>query len=135
MVIALFPMRAQPPHIGHILTIVRLYDKYDKLIIHIADNPGKHYKPEHYIIPPIESVKVFKEVFKYMPKVEVILGKQHIRDRTSFDDLPPFDIILTGNEQFIKDMKGDKPVLFIPRSKIYGFDISGTVLRKLMKNE
>jgi len=134
MVTAIFPMKGQPPHIGHILTLVRIYDDYDKIILHIVDNPGKHYKDEDFIIPPEEVAAIFREVFKYMPKIEVVVGKKHLRDRTSFDDLPPFDVIVTGNRDFIKEMKGEKPVRFVPRSKIYGFDISGTLLRKVMRN-
>ena len=31
MVTALFPIKGQPPHIGHVLTLVRIYDEYDKI--------------------------------------------------------------------------------------------------------
>lgn len=133
--IAIFPMRGQPPNIGHILTIVKIYDDYDEIILHILGNPFPYYNEEEFIIPPKEVVSIFKKMFKYMPKIKVILGKQPLRDRTSFDDLPHFDIIVTGNKSFIKTVKGKKPVRFVPRSKIHGFDISGTMLRKVMRDK
>ena len=133
MVTALFPIKGQPPHIGHILTIVRIYDDYDKIILHIIDNPGKYYEAKDFIIPPEEVAAVFKEVFKYMPKIEVILAKKHLRDRSSFDDLPHFDVIVTGNKDFMREMESRKPVRYVPRSTIYGFDISGTMLRKALR--
>jgi len=133
MVTALFPMRAQPPHIGHVLTIVRIYDDYDKIILRIIDNPGKHYEAEDFIIPGEEVAAVFKEVFKYMPKIEVMLAKEHLRDKSSFDDLPPFDVIVTGNKDFMREMESRKPVRYVPRSTIHGFDIGGTMLRKALR--
>ena len=68
-----------------------------------------------------------------MPKVEVILRDEHLRDKTSFDDLPYFDVIVTGNKEFIKTMKSEKKVKFVSRSKICGFDISGENIRKIMR--
>ena len=35
--IALFPCKANPPHLGHILTLLKYKDKYDKIIIDILD--------------------------------------------------------------------------------------------------
>jgi len=125
-------VRGQPPHIGHILTLSRVYDEYDKIIIHVVSGPGRHFSEEDFFLPPEDVVQVFREVFRHMPKIEVILGKEHLRDRTSFDDLPHFDIIVTGNKEFVESMKSQIPVRFIPRSTIGGYDISGTVLRKVM---
>jgi nicotinamide mononucleotide adenylyltransferase len=125
-------MRGQPPHIGHILTIVRIYDEYDKIILHVAGKTGKHYRHEDFIIPPEEVVAALREIFKHMPKVEVILGDMLLRERTAFDDLPHFDVIITGNKDFIKTTKSDKPIRFIRRSTIGGYDISGTAIRKII---
>ena len=41
MTIALFPGKFQPPHLGHITTLMKLYPKYDKIIIGITQD-----KPE-----------------------------------------------------------------------------------------
>ncbi len=128
-------MRGQPPHIGHILTIARIYDDYDKIILHIVSGPGKYYSDEEFIMPPEEVASVFKEIFKNMPKIKIVIGKDHVRDRKSFEDLDPFDVIVTGNRDFIKQMKSEKPIRYIPRSKIHGFDIDGVELRKIMRKD
>lgn len=70
-----------------------------------------------------------------MPKIEVVPGEFSLRDKTSFDDFPPFDVIITGNKDFEKDMKIKKPFRYVPRSMIHGFDISGRLMRKLMKSK
>lgn len=135
MVTAIFPVKGQPPHIGHILTIVSIYGDYDKIIVHILEEPGKYYKEEDFLIPSHEVVDIFKNVFKYMPKIEVMLDKFSLRDKTSFDDFPPFDVIVTGNKDFEKDMKIKKPFRYVPRSTIHGFDISGRLMRELMRSK
>ena len=132
MTTAIFPVKGQPPHIGHVLTLSRIYNEYDKIIIHVVSGPGKQFHEEDFFLPPEEVVQTFRDVFKHMPKIEVVLGKEHLRDRASFDDLPYFDVIVTGNKEFIENMKSQKPVRFIPRSTIGGYDISGTELRKVM---
>jgi len=43
MATALFPIKGQPLHIGHILTLVRIYDEYDKILVRIIATPGKYY--------------------------------------------------------------------------------------------
>ena len=50
----LFPMQIQPPHIGHILTITKICDDYDKIILHIISGPGKYYADEEFIMPQEE---------------------------------------------------------------------------------
>ena len=128
-------MRGQPPHIGHVLTIVRLYEEYDSIILYVVPYPHPYYSKEDFILHPNKVISIFKEIFKYMPKVRVILSKGSLRDRTSFDDLPQFDVIVTGNKELIKSLKGKKPTRFFPRSKIGGFNINGTMLREIWRKQ
>ena len=87
------------------------------------------------MIPSKEVVDIFKNIFQYMPKIEVISTKFSLRDKTSFDDFPLFDVIVTGNKDFEKDMKIKKSFRYVPRSMIHGFDISGRLMRKLMRSK
>lgn len=128
-------MKGQPPHIGHILTIVRLYSEYESIILYVVPQPHPYYNEEDFIIHPNTVISIFKEVFKYMPKIRVILSKGFLRDRTSFDDLPPFDVVVTGNQDLIQSMKGKKPTRFIPKSKIGKFDINSTMLREIWRKQ
>ncbi len=94
MTIAIFPVRGQPPHIGHILTLMRLYPLYDKIIIAVTSYTYGGQKPQ--IIKPTESAKIFRQIFKHLPKYEVICIGKGFRERTRFDDLPHFDVVIAG---------------------------------------
>ena len=128
-------MRGQPPHIGHILTIVRLYDEYESIIVYVVPYPHPYYGKEDYILHPNTVVSIFQEIFKHMPKVRVLLSNGNLRDRISFDDLPPFDVVVTGNQDLIKSLQGKKPTRFFPRSKIGEFDINGTMIREIWRKQ
>jgi len=128
-------VRGQPPHIGHVLSIVRLYAEYESIILYVLPYPHPYYSKEDFILHPNTVISIFKEIFKYMPKVRVILSKGQLRDRTSFDDLPQFDVIVTGNQELIKSLKGKKPTRFFPRSKIGRFTINGTMMREIWRKQ
>ena len=133
MVTALFPIKGQPPHIGHVLTLVRIYDEYDKILVRIIATPGKYYSPDDFILPTEKAASIFLEIFKHMPKIEVIVSKEHLRDMKSIESPPFFDVIVSGNKRFLEGVKHLKPVRYVPRSQINGFNISGETLRELMR--
>ena len=135
MVTALFPIRGQPPHIGHILTLVRLYDEYDKIVVRIIATPGKYYAPDDFILPPEKVASIFREIFKHMLKIQVIVSEEHLRDMKSIEDPPFFDVIVSGNKKFLEGVKHLKPVRYVPRSQINGFDVSGEKLRELIRSK
>jgi nicotinamide mononucleotide adenylyltransferase len=134
MVTALFPIKGQPPHIGHILTLVRIYDEYDQILVRIIATPGKYYDSNDFIIPPENVASIFREIFKHMPKIEVIVSREHLRDMKSINHPPFFDVIVSGNKRFLEGVKHLKPVRYVPRSQINGFNISGEKLRELMRS-
>tara|TARA_Y100001934_G_C11780513_1_gene507979 strand:- start:38 stop:418 length:381 start_codon:yes stop_codon:yes gene_type:complete len=123
MSVAFFPGKFQPVHLGHIITIMGLYDQYDKIIIGITEDI-----PE--IISQRERKDIFEKVLKHLPKFEVVLIKGTIVNSTSPSNLPEFDVCLTGNSEVISKLKeyGIKSKL-IERSK--GVAYSGTEIRKL----
>jgi len=128
--IALFPGRFDPPHLGHILTIMRIYDDYDKIIVGITDDNYGFTKPT--IIDIAERERILKLAFKHLPKVQVMYIGKGLRIRERFDDLPYFDIVLTGNKEVLKNMAIHKiRTRFIERSQGIGF--SGTELRQLIR--
>ena len=132
--IAVFSGRFQPPHIGHILTLIRLHDKCDKIII--AVTRFTHWGAKPPIIAPEKSAEILTEIFKYMPKYEVVLTDKGFPDRTTFDDLPPFDVVVTGTEISVKHLRSlGIRVDFVPRSDIGEFEISGTLLRNALRGE
>lgn len=126
MTIAIFPIRGQPPHIGHVLTIVSLYAQYEKIIVHVAELEDQYIETDLV-------VDSFKKIFKYMPNIQLVSSKGLFRNRVKFDDLPHFDVVVSGNRKCIIELiKITSPsflVRYIDRSSIGSYDISGTRLR------
>ena len=126
--IAMFPVRANPPHLGHIITLLKIKDDYEKIIIAVSDNTYDGAKPQ--IISKEEVAFILNEVFKHFPKYEIIFSEERFITRTFFDDLPKFDIVVTGNPISYKNMKQQGiPVRFIERTPIY----RGTFIREAYK--
>ena len=124
MAIALFPGKFQPIHLGHIITIMDIYDKYEKIIIGITED-----KPE--VLTQSERKNIFETIFKYLPKVEVVLIKGVITGSKNLKRLPKFDICLTGNKEVIETMTQlGINAQFLERS--IGIGYSGTEIRTLL---
>ncbi len=128
--VALFSGRFQPPHLGHVITLMKLYPLYDEIIMAITEYTWGGTKM------PVLSVKYVKEileaVFKNIPKYRVIVSSKAMIERTSFDDLPRFDVIVTGDLKLIKHLeKVGMEYRFIPRTEGVGY--SGTELREVLK--
>jgi len=118
----LFPGKFQPPHLGHILTILKLYRKYNKITIAITDD-----KPE--VMSQLKRKKIFDDIFKDFIAIETVIVNGTIEGCSSLKNLPEFDICISGNKKVIKKIRGfGKEAKFIKRSfpKIY----SGTKWRK-----
>lgn len=129
MTVALFVGKFQPPHIGHVMTIVRIYGDYEKIIIGVADFDS-FFHPK--IFDASDIVKVFQHVFKYMNKIEVVTYKQSLMTLVDLSQFPRFDEVVTGNRELIKALKGSVEVRYISRSSLCGYDISGTIIRKVL---
>jgi len=87
---AIFPGRFQPPHLGHVLTILNVAKKYDRVIVAVVDLPPS-------IMPPEESAAILKRVFEGRRKIRVIHAGTPLMLRLRYDDLPRFDVVVTGN--------------------------------------
>ena len=61
--IAFFPGKFVPPHLGHIITIMSIYEKYDKVIVGITDESD-------LIISQKERESIFQSVFKHLSKIK-----------------------------------------------------------------
>lgn len=128
---AIFPGRFQPPHMGHILTLMRLYPLYDEIIITVSSYTFGGKKPQ--VIEPTEAVRTLQEVFKYLPKFKVLYIGTGFIERSSFDDLPHFDVVVTGDSEVARHMKElGIEYSWVPRSKIGGMEISSTLVRRAL---
>ena len=122
--IALFPGKFQPPHIGHVISIVRIYEKYDKVIIGITEDGP-------VVMEQKKRVEMMQEVFKFMPKVVVIPLHGVLIEYNDGSQLPDFDVCLSGNKKVVEKISTlGMCAKFLDRSSGIGF--SGTEIRSLL---
>lgn len=129
--VAIFPGRFQPPHLGHVLTLMKIYPLYDEIIIAVTSYTYGGRKKQ--VLKPREVKRMFENVFKYLPKYKVITVGKGFIERRSFNDLPRFDVVVTGNLETIRRMErlGLK-ARYVSRSKgVPGW--SGAELREALK--
>ena len=123
--IALFPGKFQPPHIGHVISIIRIYEKYTKIIIGITEDGP-------IVMEQQKRVEMMQEVFKFMDKVEVIPLRGVIEEYIDNSLFPEFDICLSGNKKVVEKIRFlGMNAEFLDRSKGIGF--SGTEIRATFK--
>ena len=133
MTVALFPARCQPPHIGHILTLMRLYPLYDEIIIAVSTYTFDGEKP--HIIEPREVVEILREIFRFLPKFKVIGPGPGFNERTHLGGYPDFDELITGDPtvaQHAKELRVKH--VFVPPSTIGGMEIHSTLVRKALND-
>ena len=113
MTIALFPCKINPPHIGHIITLLQLMKDYDHIIIDILDCD--------ILIPAEQAISILRKVLDFFPgKFSYIVHKQSYGTATDFQHLPDFDEVVSGNESICDNMKKNHfQVRFIPRTEGY----------------
>lgn len=129
MTIALFPGRFQPPHLGHILTLMRIYPQYDKIYVGVSSNT---FGGSRIRVLPLSKVKeILERVFQHLPKIEVIFSGESMGIRETFDDLPKFDVIVEGNPRTIRRLQSiGVNAKFEPRTEGVGW--RGTELREAL---
>lgn len=128
MSVALFPGKFVPPHIGHVITLLRLYEDYDRIIVGICE------VPPYNLLSTIEIKDIFEEIFRYMPKYEVRILEGNFRDETVFENLKyDFDEIVTNNKNTIKLLE-ERDIKYRRISKYVGIGVNGTELRWMYEN-
>ena len=121
---AFFPGKYQPPHLGHVLTIAKLYKKYNTIIIGINSDT-------HSIISKLEIKRIFKTIF---PNIIVVYIPFKLTTLSKLDlslVVPEFDILITAENKEVYHWAKQQNIKVknIKRSKCIG--CSGTELRKL----
>jgi len=128
MVIALIPTRCNPPHIGHILSFLRIKKDYDKVIIAVSNNTYNGKKDQ--VMTAHQAISILQEIFKHIDGFEIIYTDIPFIHRKTFDDLPEFDIIITANSTIYEHMmRLNVPVKMVERTPVY----RGTFIREAYK--
>jgi nicotinamide mononucleotide adenylyltransferase len=125
--VAFFPGKFHPPHIGHIQTLLNIMPKYKKLIVGVSE-----HLPEEVITTPDEIIDSLKLLFSYFDNVEVCKIKGTLIDREDIEDLPCFDVLLSGNPDVLAwGQKMGLKVEHVNRS--CGIDCSGSNIRSIVR--
>lgn len=125
MKVAFFPGKFHPPHIGHILTILNILPMYRKLIIGVTEDI-----PDIAVSSIDGIINTLNMFFSRFENVEITSIKGILTQQESINNLPEFDILLSGNEDVLSwAKKHGLNSQFIPRSE--GFLCNGTEIRSL----
>jgi nicotinamide mononucleotide adenylyltransferase len=125
--VAFLPGKFHPPHIGHILTILKVLPKYRRLIIGVTEDI-----PEESVTTAQGVVNTLNLFFESFDNVDILLIRGVLTEKKSVEGLPGFDVLLSGNEKVL-DWARDHNVeaLYIPRSE--GFLCGGTEVRSVLQ--
>jgi cytidyltransferase-like protein len=114
--VAIFLGKFQPPHLGHIRTIISQAKNYDTLIVGITQDSE--------FIEPKEAKSIFDEILYLHDNINVVLIDGVVE--LGSEKIPKnIDIVLSGNQNVLNKLsqKGYK-TLFVPRTKGIGYSSS-----------
>jgi len=124
--VAFFPGKFQPVHMGHITSLMKIFDDYDKIIIGItSDSPN--------VLSLKSRKEIFKSVLSRFNKFEFVLFDTALVNIKDINTLPKFDVCVTGNQSVVDFMKKNNfKTRLLRRSEGVGY--SGTEIRSISKN-
>ena len=126
--IAFFPGKFHPPHVGHILTVLNILPKYNKLIIGVSED-----LPKNKVTNVNDIINTLNLFFKSFDNVEICSIRGVLVDKTNLDGLPDFDVLLSGNQDVLSwAEKYNLKAEYIPRSE--GVFCEGTEIRGVINN-
>ena len=119
--VGLFLGKFQPPHLGHIRTILNIKDNYSQLIIGITEDKK--------ILNPSEIQAILMDIFKDFTNIEVIVIKGIVEQGTA--KLPSdIDVVLSGNHKVLDKLSSKYKTEFVARTEGIGY--SATEIRNTM---
>lgn len=120
---AIFLGKFQPPHLGHIRTIVRLSSRYSSVIVGITQSEPA--------MMPFKDVKtILQEVLSAYKNIEVVLISGSIEGGTATLDSIKFDVVVSGNNKVLNILKEQGyQTEFCERTEGVGY--SGSEIRSL----
>lgn len=147
MKIGVFSGRFTPPNLGHVMTIRKLMDEYDKVVIPILDYP------ERGECSAKEAKKIFEYFFFELFNHGTKSNLHFVVDNVHFGQISIYQLAtllsgigceidkityLSGNEEVLKHIQSlGVPCRFVPRVSISGIDqylFESTRIRKEMEN-
>ena len=125
--VAFFPGKFQPVHMGHITSLMKIFDDYDRIINGItSDSPN--------VLSLDDRKRIFQSVLSRFDKFEYVFFDTALIDIKKKSSLPQFDVCVSGNEKIIDFMKKlNFKTRLLKRSKGVGY--SGTEIRSIFENK
>ena len=125
--VAFFPGKFQPVHMGHITSLMKIYNDYDKIIIGItSDSP--------IILSLQERREIFEKVLSKFNKFKYVFFDTALVDIKDKAILPKFDVCVTGNSAVVDYMKKNNfKTRILSRSEGVGY--SGTEIRSIPESK
>ena len=125
--VAFFPGKFQPVHMGHITSLMKIYNDYDKIIIGItSDSP--------IILSLQERREIFEKVLSKFNKFKYVFFDTALVDIKDKAILPKFDVCVTGNLAVVDYMKKNNfKIRILSRSEGVGY--SGTEIRSIPESK
>ena len=125
--VAFFPGKFQPVHMGHITSLMKIYDDYDKIIIGITSDDPR-------ILSLQERREIFEKVLSKFNKFKYVFFDTALVDIKDKAILPKFDVCVTGNPIVVDYMKKNNfKTRILSRSKGVGY--SGTEIRSIPESK
>lgn len=95
---------------------MRIYPLYDEIIIGVTTFTYGGRKKQ--VIDAWEVKHILEKVFQHLPKIRVTLIGEGFIERKQFEDLPKFDVVVTGNTETIRKLeKLGMKARYVRRSK------------------
>ena len=125
--VAFFPGKFQPVHMGHITSIMKIFEDYEKIIIGItSDSPN--------VLSLQKRKEVFQSVLSRFDKFEYVFFDTALIDIKDKTILPKFDVCVSGNQKVIDFMKKNNfKTRLLKRSSGVGY--SGTEIRSIINSK
>lgn len=123
--IALFSGRFDRPHLGHIVSILRVGQRFNKVIVVVLDYPEQEYSV-YYRAQMLDEI-LSNSVGNY----DVIVNKEHFGKITA-EQLRKyeFDVYASGNHDCLKHIESlGKKVMYIDRA----YDFAATDDRQIQR--
>jgi cytidyltransferase-like protein len=124
---ALFLGKFQPPHLGHIRTILKISKEHDSLIVGITKGEPKAIE--------YEQVKsILNETLEGSKNISVTIIDGTIEDGTADLSEIDFDIVLSGNQKVLDILqRNGYKTIYQPRTEGTGY--SGSEIRGLIEGK
>ena len=125
--VAFFPGKFQPVHMGHITSIMKIFEDYEKIIIGItSDSPN--------VLSLQKRKEVFQSVLSRFDKFEYVFFDTALIDIKDKTILPKFDVCVSGNQKVLDFMKKNNfKTRLLKRSSGVGY--SGTEIRSIINSK